>query len=72
VLAALSLLGLGAVLTTAIFYIVLLGSDWLLYTALGITKPTQWSAADMVRELVLKGVFAAAVGIAFSPSPILL
>ena len=50
-LAALSLLGLGAVLTTAIFYIVLLGSDWLLYTALGITKPTQWSAADMVRAV---------------------
>ena len=65
VLAALSLLDLSAVLTTVIFYALVLGGDWMLYTALGVTKPWEWSAADMAREVVLKAFFAAAVGVAF-------
>jgi hypothetical protein len=66
VLAALSLLDLSAVLTTVVFYVILLGGDWLMYTVLGVTQPPwRWSAADLARELVLKAVFAAAVGIAF-------
>ncbi len=65
VLAALSLLDLSAVLTTVIFYALLLGGDWMMYVLLGVTQPWRWSAADMARELVLKAFFAAAVGIAF-------
>lgn len=65
VLAALSLLDLPAVATAGLFYVVLLGGDWLLYTALGVTRPTEWGAADWVRELVLKAVFAGAVALAF-------
>jgi hypothetical protein len=65
VLAALSLLDLSAVVTTLLFYVLLLGGDWLMYTALGVTKPTQWTAADWARELVLKAVFAAAVAVIF-------
>lgn len=65
VLAALSLLDLSAVLTTVIFYALVLGGDWMLYTVLGVTKPWQWSAADIAREVVLKAFFAAAVGITF-------
>ncbi len=66
VLAALSLLDLSAVLTTVIFYGVVLGGDWMLYMLLGVTQPPwRWSAADMTRELGLKAIFAAAVGIVF-------
>lgn len=66
VLAALSLLGLSAVLTTVIFYVLLLGADWLLYTALGVTPPPwRWSATELTRETVLKAIFAAALGVAF-------
>ncbi len=43
----------------------LLGGDWLLYTVLGVTRPTDWSAADWARELVLKAAFAGAVALAF-------
>jgi hypothetical protein len=64
-LAALALLDLSPVLTGVLFYVLLLGGDWLLYSALGVTKPSQWSAADWVRELVLKGAFAAAVAVIF-------
>jgi hypothetical protein len=65
VLAALSLLDLPALVTTLLFYVLLLGGDWLMYTALGVTRPTQWSAADWARELALKAVFAAAVAVIF-------
>lgn len=66
VLAALSLLDLSAVLTTVIFYVLLLGGDWMMYVALGVTQPPwRWSAADLARELVLKAFLAAAVGIVF-------
>jgi hypothetical protein len=65
VLGALSLLGLPAIATAGLFYVLLLGGDWLLYSALGVTRPTDWSAADWARELVLKGVFAGAVALAF-------
>jgi len=67
VLAALSLLGLSAVLTTVLFYALLLGGDWLLYTVLGVTPPPwRWSATELTRECVLKAIFAAALGVAFS------
>jgi hypothetical protein len=65
VLAALSLLGLSAVLTTIIFYVLLLGGDWMLYTVLGVTTPWSWTATQWARELVLKALFAAAMGVAF-------
>ncbi|MDK3255943.1 hypothetical protein [Blastococcus capsensis] len=65
VLAALSLLDWSAVLTTVVFYVVLLGGDWLLYSALGITRLSEWSAADWARELVLKAFFAFLVAFAF-------
>jgi hypothetical protein len=65
VLAALSLLGLSAVLTTIIFYMLLLGGDWMLYTVLGVTTPWSWTATQWVREMILKAVFAAAMGAAF-------
>jgi hypothetical protein len=66
VFAALSLLDLSAVLTTVLFYVLLLGLDWVMYVVLRVTPPPwRWSGSSMVRELVLKGVFAAAVGIAF-------
>jgi hypothetical protein len=65
VLAALSLLNLSAVLTTVLFYVVVLGGDWMLYAMLGVTKPSSWSGADWARELILKAFFVAAVGIAF-------
>lgn len=65
VLAALSLLGWSAVVTPVVFYVVVLGGDWLLYSVLGVTKPSQWSAADWARELVLKAVFAFLVAFAF-------
>lgn len=65
VFAALSLLDLSAVLTTVLFYVAVLGGDWLLYSALGVTKPSEWSGADWAREVGLKAVFAIAVGVAF-------
>lgn len=65
VLAALSLLDLSAVLTTVIFYVLLLGGDWMMYVLLGITQPWRWSAGDMARDLVLKGFLAAAIGVIF-------
>lgn len=66
VLAALSLLDLSAVLTTVLFFVLLLGLDWVMYMVLGVTPPPwRWSGSAMTRELVLKGLFAAAVGIAF-------
>lgn len=66
VLAALSLLDLSAVLTTVIFYVLLLGLDWVMYVLLGVTPPPwRWSGSSMARELLLKGIFAAALGIAF-------
>ncbi|TFV59293.1 hypothetical protein E4P41_12030 [Geodermatophilus sp. DF01-2] len=65
VFAALSLLDLSATLTTVLFYVVLLGGDWLLYSALGVTKPAEWSGADWAREVGLKAVFAFLLGIAF-------
>lgn len=65
VLAALSLLGLSAVLTTVIFYVLLLGGDWMMYTLLGVTTPWSWTATQWTRELVLKAIFAAAMGVAF-------
>ena len=66
VLAALSLLDLSAVLTTVIFFVLLLGLDWVMYVLLGVTPPPwRWSGSSMARELILKGIFAAAVGIAF-------
>lgn len=65
VLAALSLVGWSAEVTPVVFYVVLLGSDWLLYSALGVSRPAQWSAADWIRELVLKAVFAFVVAFAF-------
>ena len=65
VLAALSLLDLSAVLTVVIFYVLLLGGDWLMYILLGVTQPWRWSADDMARELVLKAVLAAAFGVIF-------
>jgi hypothetical protein len=65
VFAALSLLGLSAVLTTVIFYVLLLGADWMLYTVLGVTPPWRWSATEFTRETVLKAFFAAAMGVAF-------
>jgi hypothetical protein len=65
VLAALSLLGLSGVVTMVIFYVLVAGGDWLLYSALGVTEPSEWSAADWIPELVLKAVFAAAVGAIF-------
>jgi hypothetical protein len=64
-LAALSLLGLSAILSTIIFYVLLLGGDWMLYTVLGVTTPWSWTATQWVRELVLKAIFAAAMGVAF-------
>jgi hypothetical protein len=42
-----------------------LGGDWMLYVALGVTKPSQWSAGDFAREVVLKGIFVATIGAAF-------
>ena len=66
VFAALSLIGLSAVLTTVIFYVLLLGADWMLYTVLRVTPPPWWwSATEMTRETVLKATFAAAMGVAF-------
>ncbi len=66
VFAALSLLGLSTVLTTVMFYVLLLGADWMLYTVLGVTPPPwRWSATDFTRETVLKAFFAAAMGVAF-------
>ncbi|CCG03056.1 hypothetical protein [Blastococcus saxobsidens] len=65
VLAALSLFGWSAVVTTVVFYVVLLGGDWMMYSALGVTKPSEWSAADWARELVLKAFFAFFVAFAF-------
>lgn len=64
-LAALSLLGLSPVLTTVIFYVLLLGGDWTMYVLLGVTTPWSWTATQWIRELVLKGIFAAAMGVAF-------
>ena len=64
-LAALSLLGLSPVLTTVIFYVLLLGGDWTMYVLLGVTTPRSWTATQWIRELVLKGIFAAAMGVAF-------
>jgi hypothetical protein len=66
VLGALSLLDLPAVVTVALFYGGLLLSDWMLYVALGITDaPWRWQPRELVRELLLKGTFAVAVGVAF-------
>ena len=66
VFAALSLLDLSAVLTTVIFYVLLLGGDWMMYTVLGVTPPPwRWSATEFTRETVLKAFFAAAMGVAF-------
>ncbi len=65
VFAALSLLGLSAVLTTVIFYVLLLGADWMLYTVLGVTTPWSWTGTQWARELILKAIFAAAMGAAF-------
>lgn len=65
VLAALSLLDLSAVLTTVIFFVLLLSGDWMMYVLLGVTRPWRWSAADMARELLLKAFLAAAIGVAF-------
>jgi hypothetical protein len=66
VFAALSLLGLSAVLTTVIFYVLLLGADWMMYTLLGVTPPSwRWSATEFTRESVLKAILAAAMGVAF-------
>jgi hypothetical protein len=66
VLGALSLLDLAPVLTVALFYGGLLLSDWMLYVALGITEaPWRWRGSELARELLLKGTFAAAVGVAF-------
>lgn len=65
VFGALALLELGAVGTTVLFYVLLLGTDWFLYTALRVTIPWRWSGSDMARELVLKAGFAAALSIAF-------
>jgi hypothetical protein len=66
VFAALSLLDLSAVLTTVIFYVLLLGADWMMYTVLGVTPPPwRWSATELTRESVLKAIFAAAMGVAF-------
>ncbi len=65
VLALVSLLGLGAVLTTIVFYGLLLGGDWMLYSALGVTSPTQWNGTQWTREMVLKAIFAAVMGVAF-------
>lgn len=65
---ALSLVDLSGVLTTLIFYVLLLGLDWVMYVALGVTPPPwRWSGSSIARELILKGVFAAALGIAFYP-----
>lgn len=66
VLGALSLLDLGAVATTALFAVLLLGADWMLYVALGITDaPWRWQGTELARELILKAIFAAAVGASF-------
>lgn len=66
VLGALSLLDLDAVLTTALFYVLLVGADWMLYVALGVTDPPwRWEGKELARELILKAMFAAAVGVAF-------
>jgi hypothetical protein len=65
VLGALSLLDLSAVVTALLFYVLLLGGDWLLYSVLGITRPTEWSGADWAREVALKAVFAGAVALIF-------
>jgi hypothetical protein len=51
--------------TALLFYMLLLGGDWLLYSVLGITRPTEWSGADWAREVALKAVFAGAVALIF-------
>ncbi len=66
VLAALSLLGLSGVLTTVLFYVLLLGADWMLYIALGVTRPPwRWTTTELTREVVLTAIFAAAMGVVF-------
>jgi hypothetical protein len=67
VFAGLSLLDLGAVVTTLVFYVLLLGADWMLYTVLGVTAPTRWNATQWTRELVLKAILAIAIAAAFYP-----
>lgn len=66
VLGALSLLDLNAALTIAIFYMLLLGGDWMMYVALGVTAaPWKWEPSELARELILKATFAIAVGVVF-------
>lgn len=66
VLGALSLLDLNAALTVAIFYMLLLGGDWMMYVALGVTSaPWKWEPTELAREMILKAMFAIAVGVVF-------
>lgn len=66
VFGALSLLDLGAAVTTAMFYVLLLGADWMLYVALGVTPaPWNWEGREFAREVILKAMFAVAVAVAF-------
>lgn len=54
--------GLGFWSATIVFYLVVEAGDMLLYRALGIQPwPWNWSREALVRELVLKAVFALAV-----------
>lgn len=67
VFGAIALLPINLVAVTALFYVALLGGDWLLYVALGVTAPPwRWGGADFTREVVLKAMFAIAVGLSFT------
>lgn len=64
VLAPLSLLDLSAFITTVIFYVVLVGGDWMMYVVPGVSQPWRWNP-EVASQLLLNAFFAAAVGVAF-------
>jgi hypothetical protein len=66
VFGALALLDLGVVWTTILFYVALLGVDWMMYVLLGVTPPPwRWGGKQLAREMGLKAILAIAVALAF-------
>ncbi len=62
----LDLVGLGAVVATVVFYVIVWAGDALLYTVLRITPPPwRWEGAQLVRDLAGKGVYAVATSAAY-------
>lgn len=62
----LELTGIGSLAASIAFYALVWTGDVLLYKLLGIAEwPWRWRASELIRDLLGKGVYAAATSIAF-------